>query len=383
MIRWFGIILGLALAAASYAALTVLDPDAQPEVRAQQLIDQGTDPGQTVALYTEAVRRDPANAFRWADLGEAFVSSKDIPKARAAYARALELSRDIPQIWLRIANFHFQLNEPIEALDTASRVLKTVPDYDSVLFNYFAQFAIPTETILKQIGTDRRATRDYAKFLMDRDVPADAITAWKFTSTAGFNDAALTASYIDALLRGHRYDQAQRDWATYLGKDRDGYPDRNLIFNGGFELVPSGAVFDWRILPSGDVETVRDPAAHDGHWALRIKFPGNANISYANATQITRVQPGSYLLRAWVRTEGITTNEGPRIEIADPESAARLDILSEPFSGTRDWTLFEERFSTPPGTNLIAVRIVRQMSQKFDNKIAGTLWIDSVQLLRN
>jgi hypothetical protein len=81
-----------------------------------------------------------------------------------------------------------------------------------------------------------------------------------------------------------------------------------------------------------------------------------------------------------VRTEGITTNEGPRIEIYDAESPGRLFQATEPFVGTHSWTLSEQRFTVGNSTRLIAVRIARRPSAKFDHKIAGTLWVDDFTL---
>ena len=37
-------------------------------------------------------------------------------------------------------------------------------------------------------------------------------------------------------------------------------------------------------------------------------------------------------------------------------------------------------FKTPPDTRLLVVRIARPASGKFDNKIAGTLWIAQLRL---
>jgi tetratricopeptide (TPR) repeat protein len=333
-----------------------------------------------IALLTEAVSRDSANPYRWADLGQALADANDLPKARTCYTRALELSRDIPQIWLRDANFHFQLGEPEQALDTASRVLKTVPDYDAILFGYFSQFELRAPVVLSRIGDDRRAVRSYAEYLIDRNFLDDATIAWRHAEASAFGDERLTASYLDSLLRARRYDQAQSEWVASLGDNRDGYPGKNLVFNGGFERAPTPSVFDWRIQPADGVETVRDPSGHDGHWALRVKFEGKSNISFNNVSEVIRIRPGGFRLRAWVRTQGITTNEGPCLEVQDAESAARLEIRTEPFLGTQDWHLVQQAFTVPSGTNLVAVRVVRQPSQKFDNKIAGMFWLDSVEL---
>ena len=82
----------------------------------------------------------------------------------------------------------------------------------------------------------------------------------------------------------------------------------------------------------------------------------------------------------WVRTNGITTNECPRLEILDPELPSRLDLRTEPFCGSRDWTPITQHVTVPASTQLLAIRVVRMASDKFDNKIGGIFWLDSVKL---
>src|SRR2546427_13044195 len=94
------------------------------------------------------------------------------------------------------------------------------------------------------------------------------------------------------------------------------------------------------------------------------------------------VKPGSYLFRAQVRTEGITTDQGVGFRISDAESSARLDIKTENLVGTSDWKKVEARFLVPPQTRLIRLQVIRQPSWKFDNKISGTTWIDEASLVR-
>jgi len=180
------------------------------------------------------------------------------------------------------------------------------------------------------------------------------------------------------LLASHRYADARQDWTEFSGGPKD---PPNLLFNGGFEDDPTGAVLDWRIEPSADVRTgIDDAVAHDGKRSLRIEFLGDANVSYANATEWTVAPPGSYDLSAWIRTAGITTNECPRLEVFDPELPSRLDVRTEAFCGSRDWTLVNQHLRVPATASLLAVRVVRLTSGKFDNKIAGTFWLDSVRL---
>src|ERR1035441_4278205 len=106
-------------------AILALDPATLPLARAAA----GNPSSMVPALVA-----DSANPYRWADLAEACARAGQLDKARYAFQRALALSRDIPPILLRDANFHFQLDESDRALSSAARVLSIVPDYDSVLF---------------------------------------------------------------------------------------------------------------------------------------------------------------------------------------------------------------------------------------------------------
>jgi hypothetical protein len=191
-------------------------------------------------------------------------------------------------------------------------------------------------------------------------------------------------NYIDALLKAHRYEQAQRDWASSWGSDRGEYPDRNLLFNGDFEREPTGCDLDWRVTPSTEFETIRDKSsAKQGQWSLLIRFRGTGNVAYENVEQLVRVTPGPHTLRAWIRTDAISTREGVRFRIIDAEAEGRLDVRTEAWTGTHDWTPVNQSFTVPPGTNLVAVRLVRRVSEEFDNRIKGSLWVDDIRLTRN
>jgi hypothetical protein len=54
--------------------------------------------------------------------------------------------------------------------------------------------------------------------------------------------------------------------------------------------------------------------------------------------------------------------------------------MTERLTGTHDWTKLEQVFVVSPQTKLIRIVVVRQPSWKFDNKISGSFWIDTVKL---
>lgn len=375
-------ILSLALAlAVTSGAIALRAPN---DSQGQEAFDQSQgDVEASIRQYASSLQGDPANPYRWSDLGSAFVVAQQMPEARFCYTRALELSGEIPQIWLRDANFHIQAGDIETALHSAGRVLRTVPDYDLVLFGYFDRLGVGTDSILSEIGNDKRATVSYAQYLLDNKKVDQAVEVWRDAESKGFADDRLAALYIDVMLSSRRYAEAWHDWIAYLDGRRGGYPDNNLFFNAGFENVPTGSAFDWRIRPSGEFETAIDAsAAHEGTHALRIRFHGISNVSYDNVIQEVHVASGNYTFDAWIRTDDITTNEGPRIELFDPESATGLRYSTDSFLGTVPWKLVRQVVAVPVGENLLGVRVVRHVSQKIDSKINGDFWMDSVRLVR-
>ena len=328
-----------------------------------------------------ALVADSANPYRWADLAEAFAHAGQMDKARYAFQRALALSRDIPPILLRDANFHFQLDESDQALSSAARVLSIVPDYDSVLFNYFDRFVAGPKPVLAAIGDSARATTAYTLHLIGTGDLAGARLAWLKLCSRGVKDNSLTATYIDALLKAGHGDAAKQDWVQFLGPSAADYPASNLLYNGGFEAEPTGVALDWRIQPSTQYDVERDSAMpHRGKYSLRVTFHGDDNIALTNVLQTVLLKPGTYRLGFWIKTDGLTTNEGPRVEVVAARLQDRL-LRTDPFLGTIGWSEVSQRFTVDRQTQSVIVRLVRNPSAKFDNKIAGTLWIDDLHLV--
>jgi len=370
---------GLLLTLGSAAALRYLDPATEPSARAEAALTDGDFP-RAVALCKKVLFRDPASAYSWADLAEAFYAAGDTPRARQSFDRALQLGPHILPVLVRDANFHFQLSEPNQALVSSARILATVPDYDAILFSYFDRLVPDPNQVLAQIGSNQRATISYFHHLVDAGNVPSAEVAWRRQLATRYADDPLAAGYIDFLLSQKRYDNAVRSWTDYLGSRRGDYPARNLLFNGGFETNPTGSAFDWRIVPSEQYETQRERSGRDGRWAVRVTFKGDDNVSYNNVKQTTRVWPGTYQLQASIRTQDITTDEGLRLHVFDPENPSRLDTTTNPFTGSHDWFMQNETIRVPVQTNLVTVELCRRPSQKFDNKIAGAAWIDQVSL---
>jgi hypothetical protein len=333
-------------------------------------------------LLREAVRRDPSSAYRWAALGEHALASERADTARLCMTRAAELGPNIPPILIRAANFHFAVNEPGAAMQYGRRILALIPDYDAVVFALYARMDIPVEKVLASgIPPAKRAGAAYFRNLLGRAPAGECDLGWRWLAAREWTDDKLASEYVDQLLARRNYAGAVRTWAGYLGQRRGDYPDRNRLYNGGFEAEFTPAALDWKQRPADGATAARaSGVAHTGTSCLRVDFLGQTNVAFDHVSQSAVVEPGLYRFRAFVKTDDITTDQGVRFRIADAVSAERLEVITEGFTLGRDWTQVERVVRVPAATRLVTVQVVRQPSMKFDNKIRGTAWVDDVSL---
>lgn len=152
--------------------------------------------------------------------------------------------------------------------------------------------------------------------------------------------------------------------------------------NGGFESDILNGGLDWRVVPVEGASVSMDlQEAFEGQRSVRIDFDGTRNLDYGHLFQYVLVRPHTqYRFSGYVRAEGVTTDSGPRFQVFDPYGAGKEFFATDNLIGTSAWAEQRLEFKTAAHTHLMIIRIARPPSAKFDNKIAGTVWIDSVRL---
>ncbi len=384
--RGITLLLALALAAASLGGLLRFD-----SFSAGPLIERGyqalysSGPGGAagaLAAFREALKRDPANPDRWADLALALEQYGRGGEAQFCYARSLELAPNSPQMWLRAANFSFSNGDYMSALTRYSNVLGLTPAYDDVVFSYLELMELPLAQVLSHgLPPNPKTVQAYFRYLLARGEFADADRMWTWAAERSFTDDRLAADYADSLLGRKRFEDAASVWRSHFAARAPQYRVSEYIFNGGFEFDPTPGAFDWRLSPPSGVQTGFDQnVARSGRRSLRLTFTGTANVAFCGVAQRAAVQPGVYRLRADVRTDGLSTDRGIFLRVYDAESPARLDVQTAELTGGHDWRTVEARLHVTLPTRLLEIRVHRTPSLKFDNKIRGTLWLDNVTL---
>ncbi len=354
-----------------------LGSDELASVAYRRLVEGNT--AESLKLFELALRRDPASPYRWCDYGEALLASGDPGRARGVMLRGLEHGPAIAPILMREVNFARRVGDASGAVQYGRRLLALAPDYDDAVFTTWDRMEVPAATLFASGLPDRRAAQSYLRHAADQPNLAPAFEAWPWLRSRGYADDALADEYAGALLKRRETAAAWEAWTSYAAAREPGYPALNAVFNPGFEREPAGRVFDWRVDKTPGVAVARDLAtAAEGTASLRLSFDGTANVSDCGVSERMVLAPGAYSFEARMRSEGISTDEGVALRIFDPENPALLDARSEALAGTNGWTLLSMSFSVQRGTRLIEVRMVRTPSLKFDNKLGGTAWIDSL-----
>ncbi len=80
-----------------------------------------------------------------------------------------------------------------------------------------------------------------------------------------------------------------------------------------------------------------------------------------------------------MKTMGVTTKNGVKIEVTG--MGAGFQACSEALTGDNPWKELIVAFTAPPQSRGGVVRLRRESTEKFDRFIAGTVWIDDVELI--
>jgi tetratricopeptide (TPR) repeat protein len=323
-----------------------------------------------------ALRGNAVSPYRWVELAEGYERNGEGEKARFSFHRAMGLAPNLPPVWIRAAAFHFRLGESEEGLRAGAHAQSISGAADAFLFQYYERYVADAPLVTRALAGDRRSLSAWFRRLQARADSGNAALAWAEMDRRRFTDVPLAASYVALLLDRHHYEEARQVWL----KAAPPTPAGDRIYNGGFEQDPSGCRLDWTLAPIPGVDMERDTSvAKEGSFSLCVRFQNSGNVALNRPAQTAVVSHGRYRLSAWLKTEGVTSDQGVALCVTDAESPERLTGKTEALLGTNPWTEIHADFSVPPQTNLIKVSVCRESSRYF-SRIAGTAWIDAVAL---
>jgi hypothetical protein len=332
--------------------------------------------------FEQALRRDPLSPHLWTSLGTALFKAGRIEQARYCYSYALSKRPYDAPLLMRAADFYFDQGAVTDALEMTRRVLSRFPSFDWAVFHTYQARGLGLDEILRYgIPVERRAAQAYLREMIEAEDAGQAEIVWNWVTAHHLADDPLASEYVKSLVKHRNYQLAAHSWAGYVGDRRKGYLESTRLFNGDFEFDFSGSLFDWTIRePRAPEVTLDRTIAHSGSRSLRIRFDGADNVPYADIQQVVYVTPGKYRFEAYVRAEALATDDGIGFRIFDREKPSRLDLRTEHVEGTTDWRKIDKSFLVPRDTGLLEIQVVRRPSWRFEGKIRGAVWIDTLRL---
>jgi hypothetical protein len=187
-------------------------------------------------------------------------------------------------------------------------------------------------------------------------------------------------AYIDyLLLRRFRTIEAYATWMESLGKEyRTAF---GYLFDGDFNLPPSGDGFGWRYSKATGYEVARVYELNNTDSpALKLSFNGHRIKHHALVTQHLMLMPGRYQLSGNWKSEDLNAGEGVRWRVTchDQKNIALGDIAK----GQAPWSKFKLEFIVPDILACNAQTLILESlpggERPYDYR--GAVWFDQLRI---
>ncbi len=381
---------------------------------------------QTATSLERAARLEPADPRNWYFLGRYWqynLEDPDAARAIRSYRAALSLNPALWETWLDLAAAYESESNPVEARDAFLHAKKVYPLSAEVSWQYgnFLSRQGDLDPAFNEIrlaveGDPKRAAEAFSRSLragssietaLDRVLPpiseayldvirdqsldghtGNALKVWDRLVTL-HPRFSLYDSFplVGALMAEGRIAEAGRVWdqaVLFAGLADLQSPPGSVLWDGGFESTVRNGGFSW-LIPEGFHAVqigIDSQQKHSGNGSLRLTFDGKSNVNFAGVCHYVPVRPSiAYRFSAWVRTTGLTTDQGIRFQL---HSLAKLDastVVTPEVHGTVPWVQIELPWSSGKDVQEVQVCVVRFPSEGAESKIQGTAWVDDVSLV--
>jgi hypothetical protein len=338
------------------------------------------------AAAEAGLRHEPLNARALRLLGQVSDAAKN-DAAAASFMQAaakLSLHDNLADSWLMLKSF--AAKDYQATVYYADILLRTTPELSEYVVPILARIAEDKNSagLIKTTLAGDPPWRDQffqmlPASITDARTPLDLLLALRTGATPPPPEDV--NRYLNFLVQHKLYELAYYTWLQFLPADE--LRNAGLLYNGGFEIAPTGSPFDW-IMPPGSGVTVDIEARPDGGsgQALLLNFQ-YGRVDYAGVAQLIMLAPGRYHFTGRVKGE-LTGPRGLKWRVACAET--RDNRLAEgPMINGRVPSWSDTGFDfTVPAQNCRAQYLslnldARMASESFVN---GSMWFDDLQISR-
>ena len=334
--------------------------------------------------FRKAIERNPLEQEYWLQLAKILQRMGESTVSRRALENAIGVFPTGYRGRWMVANLLLQQGDLEKALPHFSYILAHYPNQSSPVYDVLEKAVDDSDFVLERIvPKDPSSFKQYLSYLYGMGDREAARKAWAKRLSFGFQaDRRETVRYIEFLISQGEFNEAFQVWrARFQEEGLSPFPEIDLITNGDFgkdQILGGG--FDWKIENGSGTEVSFDPSiSYEGKRSLKIVFTGKENVDFHHVYQFVPLKPNTeYVLSANMKTQAVTTKSGLKIEVLGAGQAFQKG--SESLTGDNPWKKLIVRFRTPASLQGGLVRVRREMTDKFDRYISGTVWIDHVSL---
>jgi tetratricopeptide (TPR) repeat protein len=333
-----------------------------------------------VASYRRATELKPQEAEYWLDLANGLATLGRSAEAESTALRAARADPNGSRTLWGVGNFWLRTENPRRALPHFRQALPGDPDLARpVIEACHRTFADPDLIAREVLPPEPRFLFVYLWHLVREQDTSGALRVWQalLAQRKPF-DIRWGVGFVDYLISAGRLEEAEKAWdelqrlqASRLANPGDG----ELLNNADLRTPVLNGGFDWRIESHPHARAALGQGRHGaGSAAVVIEFSGEDNLECRCFSQLVPVRPHSqYRFEAWMMSTGISSDSGPRLEVADAYDGSGPSARSASLLGTNQWQRISVSVATGPRTRLVRAGIVRLKSDRAHGQVRGTV----------
>ncbi len=340
-----------------------------------------------VRVWAElALVNEPLNARAFRILGQLAENASDVARAATLMRAAAQRSNreSVAIHWLMRDSFEKQdYASALYYADTLFRTRRNVLAYVMPTLAGIAENKDASGELKKLLAGDPPWRREFfaavPNAISDARTPLDLFLSIKDTPAPP--TSVDLRGYLNFLIGRNLHELAYYVWLQFLSSEQ--LASAGFLFNGGFEITPSGLPFDWGIVPGSGVtiDIVALPEQDDQH-ALFVEF-GHGRVEFGGVTQMTMLAPGSYEFEGRYKGE-IVGRRGLDWRISCAGSKETPLGKSAMLTGTTPaWKDIKFSF-TVPDTNCRAQNLWLNLDARSASEqlVSGFMWYDELRISR-
>jgi hypothetical protein len=340
-----------------------------------------------VRAWTEqALASDPLNAHALRILGQlADADGNDALAAGLMRAAAQHSIREsVAVYWLMRKSY--EAGDYANAIYGADALLRTRSEtmpYVMPTLVQMAQNKAANEELKKLLAGNPPWRTQFFEVLprsvTDARTPLDILLAVRDTPTPP--TAANLKPYLDVLIENKFFELAYYVWLQFIGPEQ--LRSIGLLYNGSFEVTPSGLPFDWLMKggPGVTIEILERPD-QPGQRALFIEF-SQGRVEFPGAGQLIMLAPGTYRFKGKYKGELIGRRGLVWRVVCFGAGGAPLGESAMSLGSAPAWRDIEFTFAVP-NTNCRAQQLRLDLDARMASEqlVSGSIWYDDLRIQR-